>query len=122
GLSRDMVEDSKRLRQINFHEESSDDAGQLPAGRIVYQAVVSRVRRSEFDRHETVTFQSQAPCLVVINQRFARFDKDRMLGLRVLLGKAEEGSVVEDVAVLIDLNEGRPTVIMGSPQNLLHVL
>ncbi len=47
---------------------------------------------------------------------------DQLIGTGVLGGDLLEGPVVEDVAVLVDLDEGRPPVVVGAAEGLLHVL
>ena len=47
---------------------------------------------------------------------------DEVVGPLLLGCDLLEGTVVEDVAVLVDLHEGRAPVLMGPPEGLHHVL
>ena len=47
---------------------------------------------------------------------------DELIGPGVLGRDLLEGPVVEDVAVLVDLDEGGAVVVMGPAEHLLHVL
>jgi len=49
-------------------------------------------------------------------------EDERRVGLGRLLGHVGEGAVVEDVAVLEDLDEGRPLVLVRAAHDLLQVL
>ena len=54
--------------------------------------------------------------------RLAVLEWDQHVGVNVLAGHLFERAVVEDVAVLVDLDERRAVVRVGVPEHLLHVL
>ena len=54
--------------------------------------------------------------------RLAVLEGDEHVGPHLLAGDGLEGAVVEDVAVLEDLDERRALVVVGGPEGLDHVL
>ena len=64
------------------------------------------------------------PCCVVGAEAdgLAVDERDQVVGPDVLAGDLLEGAVVEDVAVLVDLDERGALVVVGAPEDLLHVL
>ena len=67
--------------------------------------------------------QPDAPVSVATeDERLAVLEHQRVVGLGGLVGDVAEGAVVEDVAVLEDLDEGRPFVGVCALDDLLQVL
>src|SRR5690625_4415045 len=100
------VKDAQRLRQIIVEEQATDDRSEFAAGVVVNETVVRRppaVRQVDGLKPETL--EAEAFVAVVKQERLTRFHLNGPRRLRVLLGKLEEGAVVEDVAVLVDLDE-----------------
>ena len=56
------------------------------------------------------------------DQRLAVLEVDRRVALGVLVGGVFEGAVVEDVAVLVDLDERRADVLGGALEDVFEVL
>ena len=54
--------------------------------------------------------------------RLAVAQRDQHVVAHLLAGDRLEGAVVEDVAVLVDLDERRALVVVGPPERLHHVL
>ena len=67
----------------------------------------------------------QANALVAVlaeNQRLAVLQVQGVVSLDALVGSVFKDAVVEDLAVLVNLNKGRPLVRRGAPEDLGQML
>ena len=106
--------------------EANRDSANASAGRdglVVHEELVlpdvvdvHDVALAELVEHHT------AVAVLAEADRFAVVQLDEHLGARFLRGDAFEGTVVEDVAVLVDLEERPTLVLVRAPERLEHVL
>src|SRR5690606_21537655 len=89
---------------------------------VPHEAVARRGAVGEVETHEAAAVESEALRAVGVDERPAVLDEHRPRRLRVALGEFEEGPVVEDVAVLVNLDEGGAPVGVRAAEHGLHVL
>ena len=78
---------------------------------------------AELHHLEAVAVHADALVAVLAeDQRLAVLEQELIVGLAVLVGDVREGAVVEDVAVLQDLDERGAAVLVGAANHLLQVL
>src|SRR5574340_77130 len=76
------------------------------------------------ERDDLQRVAPQADSLVAVlpeDQWLAVFEHELMIGFDILVGEMGEGAVVEDVAVLEDLDEGGAGVLIRTPNHLLQM-
>ncbi len=89
----------------------------------MHEAVVDRpVVGLQIDHLGLEGVEPNAPRAVGERHRFAVLQEERAFVFRLPLGEFEEGPVVEDVAVLVDLQEAGAIVVVGRLHHSLHVL
>jgi hypothetical protein len=118
----DGGEDADGRREL-WGTHAGEEIGERGVGFVVDQEVGFGDAVAE--RHDLGTEVAEANALVL---RFAEdeglpvLEDEGVLGLAVFFGDVAEGAVVEDVAVLEDLDEGAALVRVGPLDDLLQVL
>src|ERR1700677_4199095 len=90
---------------------------------VVYPQIIRADASAEIHYRRPETFQADALVpLCAEDQRLALFEEQGLDGLAAFFGKDFESAVIENIAVLIDLEERRALMPMAAQQHLLKML
>ena len=119
----DGAEDTHRRREVG-RSHAAQEVGQRRLGRALVvdeERVLAHVR----DVHHLGREPVQADALLHVlaeQERFPVLQEEHVVGLAVGLGEVVPGAVVEDHAVLLDLDQARAAVARGAVEHRGHVL
>ena len=97
-----------------FHLSQQECVGRVAIFLVVDEKVLLRDAVAEIDHLEVEAIETDALLVIFAeDERLAVFEVDDALAARIFFGEALPGAVIEDVAVLQDLDIGRALVSGG---------
>src|ERR1700722_13968463 len=122
-----LIKNAKGSRQMSLDlwivKHPHQDLGLVEVLLIMYPAIIFAEPTTQFHYNGPETLEPDTFIPVgAKHKRLALFQKKRLHGFAALLGKHLESPVIENIAILIDLEEAGAPVGLAAQQELLQVL